>query len=1291
MKRKRVLQRIMAILLTLGIIVGDFYTPVYAAGDGTDDTQPVVANESFSDLQDDEEEDAAPVTEETDGDEEDEVVEEEPDAAGESWVKFAEVTLDGESGTCPEDDYTNGSSVGMVAAPYAVVYVWTDKDLSKPVIKTDGPNKTYNICPEMQEMIIHPQNYRFKLTIYAGGGFSGYSKDLGQKLLTGYLYCYRYISSADRVYYRYFSNLGTSYGKLTQLAPYVTEVEVDGDGPVPFTSMSARFQGFTSMTTFYTSTGFPYLSENCFSGCENLTTASVGAGLSSVPAGAFNGCSKLTSAKTGTTEMKTLSSFGANAFNGCKTYISGAFDARGKSVGASAFANCNLTSVTVGDNIDWANYSGNPISTVTIESSTSISNTFSGIASTLKTINAPSATTVASSFSGNNVLSTFNAPKLSTVCANAFKGCTGITSIPLEGLTSIGDSAFYGCTGIKTAATMANLTGIGSNAFYGSGITSVTADKLTGISAGAFQNCASLASASVRGATSIGTGAFSGCGSLTALYADNITSYGDSAFDNCTKLAVVNTEKATTIGSRAFYGLSSLSSVSLKNVTSIGANAFYGTGITTLDIPTGKKISIGSGAFAGGKLTTVKYDDYEENFNTNVTLGGSRADVFGTATFQFKPKPNPDPCAAPKANPASGSKVEVGDAISLECATDGAKIYYTTDGSAPTKSSSLYTAGISVPEDKAGKTFTIKAFAVKDGYKDSSVATFSYTVKKKSGENPTPGDPTPAEPTPEPNEPNLVEHTVTFKYANSTVHTEKVVEGGTVTFIPEVTRDNCTFIGWYAGNNLVWNPSSPVYMDINVAAKFINNTTGEIEPKDPGNPDPADPGRPDEGDEPYDDLDDPNLKENRDVYLVKGQKIRLKNCIVMTSDKKVVSASKPKKGYTTLTAKKAGSCQVMITNSAGTVLTHVFYVDKPQLSEKKLTMAVGQNKSLVANVGMWTSKYKIYWGSSNPDVAYVENGVVYGTGKGSATISAYINGKKYSSKVKVKEVVKPEALTGSIELAPLQEIKVDGGGFKAKGAIWAMETPGIVSVNGAKMVAVGCGTTTVNGHDVNGNVRSFTVTVKPVTPRIMHVNMGSSKTQAFYNVKAKDAMWESSNPEIATVNNGKITGHKNGVALITATYKGFINRVYVFVENPTLTPSDKLFINGKKYSLTVTAGTNAALLSPTTYQTMFFTSKNPEIARVNQYGVVLPISAGKTKMTAKVNGKTINVVVNVFESGTTPGTTSAYAASDAAYEYSEDLTYILSEEGIDEEIAEYEDFTEEVSYEEEDLEDWSEE
>ncbi|MCR5251997.1 MAG: chitobiase/beta-hexosaminidase C-terminal domain-containing protein, partial [Lachnospiraceae bacterium] len=86
--------------------------------------------------------------------------------------------------------------------------------------------------------------------------------------------------------------------------------------------------------------------------------------------------------------------------------------------------------------------------------------------------------------------------------------------------------------------------------------------------------------------------------------------------------------------------------------------------------------------------------------------------------------------ATPTASPASGATLEVGDQISLSCATSGARIYYTTDGSAPSTSSTLYTAKISVPASCAGDSFTIKAIAVADGYLNSAVGSFTYTVEE---------------------------------------------------------------------------------------------------------------------------------------------------------------------------------------------------------------------------------------------------------------------------------------------------------------------------------------------------------------------------------------------------------------------------------------------------------------------------------------------------------------------------------------------------------------------------------
>ena len=60
--------------------------------------------------------------------------------------------------------------------------------------------------------------------------------------------------------------------------------------------------------------------------------------------------------------------------------------------------------------------------------------------------------------------------------------------------------------------------------------------------------------------------------------------------------------------------------------------------------------------------------------------------------------------------------------VSITCPTQGASIYYTTDGSEPTENSNLYTASFTV-----SSTTTVKAKAFKSGYLASNVATATYT------------------------------------------------------------------------------------------------------------------------------------------------------------------------------------------------------------------------------------------------------------------------------------------------------------------------------------------------------------------------------------------------------------------------------------------------------------------------------------------------------------------------------------------------------------------------------------
>ena len=78
--------------------------------------------------------------------------------------------------------------------------------------------------------------------------------------------------------------------------------------------------------------------------------------------------------------------------------------------------------------------------------------------------------------------------------------------------------------------------------------------------------------------------------------------------------------------------------------------------------------------------------------------------------------------ATPAFSVASGA-VDSGTSVTITCSTEGAKIYYTTDGTKPTAESTEYTSAISVTS-----AVTLKAIAVKDGMNDSVVASVSYTI-----------------------------------------------------------------------------------------------------------------------------------------------------------------------------------------------------------------------------------------------------------------------------------------------------------------------------------------------------------------------------------------------------------------------------------------------------------------------------------------------------------------------------------------------------------------------------------
>lgn len=230
---------------------------------------------------------------------------------------------------------------------------------------------------------------------------------------------------------------------------------------------------------------------------------------------------------------------------------------------------------------------------------------------------------------------------------------------------------------------------------------------------------------------------------------------------------------ANTGGVDCGYVLSSTAGATLVNVTMSG-NTPYGTvhfreyhttqpsgfrfdnvgtvlssGCTSCATPnltlTGNNdVLIASGAPGGGftavsapygDVLTESYtlsamgDHLNTSSGTGATITQNANDPAVLYTIAFTD--TPPTVATPTFSPAGGTYT-TSQSVTLSDSTSGATIYYTTNGSAPTTSSSVYSSPIAVSTSE-----TVKAIAVKSGYTQSAVGSASYTISSSGLANGT--------------------------------------------------------------------------------------------------------------------------------------------------------------------------------------------------------------------------------------------------------------------------------------------------------------------------------------------------------------------------------------------------------------------------------------------------------------------------------------------------------------------------------------------------------------------------
>ena len=476
---------------------------------------------------------------------------------------------------------------------------------------------------------------------------------------------------------------------------------------------------------------------------------------------AFSGCSGVSSVRIG----NGVANIGKFAFSGCTSLTDVTIPASVTSIDSSAFSDCNnLVGVYITDVATWCGisfaYNSNPLAyahklyldgrlviDLTIPSNVkSISSSAFSKCDSLGRVTIPDSVTSIgdSAFSDCKGLSYVTIGNgVTNVEARVFSGCSGLTRVEIgNGVTSIGTRAFNNCSGLADLVIGNGVTSIAYDAFYGcDGIRSLTipqyiCDRKIYSFLGSIRQKLENLNIS-EGVTNIVDEAFEGYSELTSVtIPDSVTSIGKEAFSWCKKLVNIKLPRGLqSLGESVFSGCSGLTSVTIPDgVPCIEKMAFYECkGLVTITIPS--------------SVTTISEQAFEycESL-TNIVFKGNAPTMASSVFFKV-----PSDCVV-HVSPSStgwgveipgtwnGMRIEYFDedvetpvitppdgtrfrrefcSVAITCATAGASIYYTTDGSTPRPiPRNLYTGPFEISD-----TSEICAIAIKDGkYSDYAAA-----------------------------------------------------------------------------------------------------------------------------------------------------------------------------------------------------------------------------------------------------------------------------------------------------------------------------------------------------------------------------------------------------------------------------------------------------------------------------------------------------------------------------------------------------------------------------------------
>ena len=323
------------------------------------------------------------------------------------------------------------------------------------------------------------------------------------------------------------------------------------------------------------------------------------------------------------------------------------------------------------------------------------------------------------------------------------------------------------------------------------------------------------------------------------------------------------------------------------------------------------------------------------------------------------------------------------------------------------------------------------------------------------------------------------------------------------------------------------------------------------------------------------------------------------------------------------------------------------------LDKKELTLTVGGGERLIATVTPDTAKNKaLTWSTSNPLVVTVDvNGNVSAKSAGVAEITATTSDGGFSAICKVTVTAIPVSAVAldqtslTISVGETQSLNTTISPQNATNTriTWKSSDESVVTVDSnGRITAVSNGSAIVTVTTLDGGFTAqcevnVSLDVSKVTLSTTALDLFVGQTHLFTatvlpeNAENKALTWTSNKPDIASVDeNGLVTAHKNGVAMITATSvsgrKTSTCIVTVRIPASSVTLNHQQLTLGIGDSLTLTA---TVLPSNASSTKVTWRSTNTSAVTVTSGGVIKAVGTGSATIVATAEAGGVYAVCSV--------------------------------------------------------------